>query len=360
MNRVILLGFAMALSMATWAQPRIAFTSTSHDFGAIPEEGGKVRHSFTFTNTGDKPLIITGVNASCGCTTPAWTRQAVAPGQQGYIAAEYNPMNRPGAFNKSLTVGSNAVNARMTLRILGSVTPKPREPELEYPTDLGGLRVKSQYLQFGNITTESPVTKEFAVHNATADPLYLLEEFAGPASINVFMVPDTLAVFETGKLVVTFDPNHTPKLGYHPLHFRLKTNQFENPEKAFVLLTTVEEYFPPMTAEERALAPKLIFQEDFHDFEVVNQGDSVTTTFTLTNEGQSVLEIRDLSPNCTCTTATLGTQTLTPGESTELTVTFNSTGRRGMQNKAVTIFSNDPLKPTQDVKYRAVVSTAGE
>lgn len=348
----------MAVAAASWAQPRITFTSESHDFGQIPEEGGKVRHTFTFTNTGDKPLIINGVNASCGCTTPAWTRQKIAPGQEGFVAAEYNPMNRPGAFNKSLTVGSNAVNSRMILRIIGQVTPKPREPELEYPTDLGGMRVRSQYLQFGNITTEGPATKEFPVHNATAEPMYLLEEFAGPGSITVAMVPDTLAVFETGKLVVTFDPNHTFKLGYTPLHFRLKTNQFESPEKPFVFLATVEEYFPPMTAEERAMAPKLIIEENFHDFDVVTQGDTVTAVYTLTNEGKTALEIRDVSPNCNCTTTALGTQTLQPGTSTELTVSFSSVGRRGIQNKAVTIFSNDPLHPTQDVKYRAVVSSA--
>ncbi|MDZ7740844.1 MAG: DUF1573 domain-containing protein [Bacteroidota bacterium] len=75
---------------------------------------------FTFTNKGQKPLVLSNVRASCGCTVPQWPREPVAPGEKGEIKVKYNT-NRPGSFNKSITVNSNAANSMVRLRIKGQV-----------------------------------------------------------------------------------------------------------------------------------------------------------------------------------------------------------------------------------------------
>ena len=62
--------------------PQITFTKTSHDFGTFPEERGKVTCTFTFKNTGKSDLVLQKVRASCGCTTPNWTKTPVAPGER--------------------------------------------------------------------------------------------------------------------------------------------------------------------------------------------------------------------------------------------------------------------------------------
>lgn len=109
------------VGLVAQAQPELKFTATTHDFGVITEKGGKVKHRFEFTNTGDEPLVISNVQASCGCTTPEWTKTPVPPKGKGYVDAQYDPLNRPGSFNKSLTINSNAFPSTATLFIKGEV-----------------------------------------------------------------------------------------------------------------------------------------------------------------------------------------------------------------------------------------------
>lgn len=107
--------------------PKIQFVSLVHDYGTI-EKGANGNCSFTFTNTGNEPLVLSNVRASCGCTTPSWTQKPVMPGQQGTIDVKYNT-NNVGGFTKTITVTSNAVNnPRVQLKIKGNVT-KPAETE---------------------------------------------------------------------------------------------------------------------------------------------------------------------------------------------------------------------------------------
>lgn len=95
--------------------------NTTHDFGKI-KQGVPATHEFKFTNTGKTPLVITNVQASCGCTTPAWTKEPVMPGGQGFIKATYNAASS-GAFNKTVTVTANIESGFVQLTIKGEVLP---------------------------------------------------------------------------------------------------------------------------------------------------------------------------------------------------------------------------------------------
>ena len=100
---------------------KIHFTELEHNYGTI-QKGGNGECEFTFVNEGNEPLILSNVKASCGCTTPSDTQKPVMPGQQGTIHVKYNT-NNVGAFSKTVTVTSNAVNdgGRVVLRIKGNV-----------------------------------------------------------------------------------------------------------------------------------------------------------------------------------------------------------------------------------------------
>src|SRR5688572_4250802 len=65
------------------------WTSTTFDFGEI-KANVPASHQFTFTNTGDSPLVIVSVQASCGCTVAEYTKTPIEPGQTGFIKATYN------------------------------------------------------------------------------------------------------------------------------------------------------------------------------------------------------------------------------------------------------------------------------
>lgn len=100
--------------------PKIHFQKMEHNYGQI-QKGGDGNCEFTFTNDGTEPLILSNVRASCGCTTPSWTKDPIMPGQTGTINVRYNT-NNVGGFTKTITVTSNAVdNARVVLKIKGNV-----------------------------------------------------------------------------------------------------------------------------------------------------------------------------------------------------------------------------------------------
>lgn len=103
-------------------QDSIIFENTTHDYGTIVQASDG-SCEFKFTNKGKAPIVLNDVKASCGCTVPEWTRTPVNPGEKGSIKVTYNT-NNVGAFNKSITVNSNAKNSPVVLSIKGIVTPK--------------------------------------------------------------------------------------------------------------------------------------------------------------------------------------------------------------------------------------------
>jgi hypothetical protein len=99
----------------------ITIDKTLHDFGTIKENGGNVSAAFTITNNTKAPIILTYVSASCGCTVPTWTKEPIEPGNTGAVTATYNPLGRPGPFDKTITILTNGNPERIIVRIKGTV-----------------------------------------------------------------------------------------------------------------------------------------------------------------------------------------------------------------------------------------------
>jgi len=104
--------------------PEISFKTTMHDYGSI-YVGSDGSTLFEFTNTGNEPLILSKPRSSCGCTVPTWPKEPILPGQSNKIKVTYNT-HKPGPFNKSVTIYSNA-NKTIVLRIKGKVVNKPKD-----------------------------------------------------------------------------------------------------------------------------------------------------------------------------------------------------------------------------------------
>jgi hypothetical protein len=98
------------------------FGKEEHSFGTVPE-GPSVSYDFEFKNTGKEPIILSSVTASCGCTTPSWSKEPILPGKSSKITATYSTQGRPNSFTKMITVNSNI--GTKTLKISGNVEPAP-------------------------------------------------------------------------------------------------------------------------------------------------------------------------------------------------------------------------------------------
>lgn len=103
----------------------LTFESTTLTANDIPESGIHY-FDFHFKNTGNAPLIITECKKTCGCTTPEWPKEPIAPGESGTIQVGFNTDGRPGAFSKPVTVISNAVQngSGQVIYFKGNVVPK--------------------------------------------------------------------------------------------------------------------------------------------------------------------------------------------------------------------------------------------
>ena len=100
----------------------IVWKSETVEVGDIPQ-GTPKSIEFSFKNTGNKSVLITNVKPSCGCTAADYTKEAVAPGQSGYVKATYNAA-AAGAFTKTITVTTNAEETPKVLTFKGTVIAK--------------------------------------------------------------------------------------------------------------------------------------------------------------------------------------------------------------------------------------------
>ncbi|GHA59999.1 DUF1573 domain-containing protein [Pontibacter akesuensis] len=103
--------------------PAITFEETEYNFGDI-SQGDVVEHTFNFKNTGTQPLVIERVDVSCGCTTPAWTKEPIMPGKSGFITAKFNSAGKLGQQKKPLTIHSNAAEGTKYVYIVTNIKAK--------------------------------------------------------------------------------------------------------------------------------------------------------------------------------------------------------------------------------------------
>ncbi len=101
--------------------PVLELVSDTYDFGKV-DEGTRVEHEFLFKNTGGSPLIISNVQASCGCTTPEYSKNPIAPGEEGLVKVVFNSAGQLGKQHKIVTVTSNALSTNTLLHLRGEVS----------------------------------------------------------------------------------------------------------------------------------------------------------------------------------------------------------------------------------------------
>ena len=144
MRKIALLITLMTIGLFAGAQTTVVtednlqIKETEHNFAKIPQ-GKPVFHIFEIVNTGKTPLKLDDVHASCGCTTPEWSREAIAPGATSQIKVGYNA-SAEGPFDKTITITYNSTQAKQ-LKITGTVW---KAPEGSAPANLAIDFLKKQ------------------------------------------------------------------------------------------------------------------------------------------------------------------------------------------------------------------------
>ncbi len=120
---------ASAQASVSQKMPKLAFADKGvYDFGQMTE-GDTAEHVFKFTNTGEFPLIINNITASCGCTTPEWPREPIPPGAQSSIRVRFNSRGKQGEQNKTVTIMANTDPSVTDVQFRAMVNPRPNSTQ---------------------------------------------------------------------------------------------------------------------------------------------------------------------------------------------------------------------------------------
>lgn len=353
-KKLLILPILLLTSYLSWSQAVISIENNKHDFGSIPEEGGKVKHTFTIKNIGNKNLIIEEVKSPCGCTVPSWPKEPIAPGKEASINAVYDPMFRPGVFNKTLTIKTNAEPKNGFITIMGEVLPRERTFRDKFPSKNGSLRFKLPQIFFGKITSEKADTIHVIAYNDSQTPIELIS-ILGPNHIKGTIVDKVIPPNKTGKFIIEYNPIKKGDFGFLNDQIILKTNDQIIPEKGMQVSAEIIPFQPALTPKELAVAPKIKVDQLEIDLGTINSTDVVKETFWISNEGEYALRLIRIKPQCGCTSTHPSKLVIPKGDKTSIELEFNPNGYSGLVIKEIDVYTNDPVNPKTTLRVRAII-----
>ena len=209
MKKIIVTFFIIGISLHLFAQAQIEFTQNIHDFGAV-EEGDLATYVFKFKNIGSDTLQLQSVKPSCGCTSPYWVKDPVLPGESGEIKVQYNSKMRPGQFNKSINIVSNAAEPTYLLKIKGVVvTARDTTVIKDSIEKSASIKLMTKEFILGEIEKQRKETVNVLIENKGKSPLKITKVRAGCGCLYSVNKDFTVAVGESKELPLIFNSNET-------------------------------------------------------------------------------------------------------------------------------------------------------
>lgn len=154
MKRILLLaGILIAVSSVLQAQPKIKFEKETQELGYVLWRN-PVTVTYHFTNDGDKPLVISNVTTSCGCTEAKWTEEPIPAGGKGEVTAIFDA-EAIGRFYKEVGVYCNASSTPIYLGFNGEVTADPKNYAFTHPYAFGSIRLDKEEIEFDDVNKET-------------------------------------------------------------------------------------------------------------------------------------------------------------------------------------------------------------
>jgi hypothetical protein len=334
--------FCTALN-AQFAQTKMTVKETEHDFGKFKEEAGRQTYDFIVTNTGTDPLMIQNVVASCGCTTPEWTKQPIPAGGSGKVTAIYDPKDRPGAFNKTLSVYSNSKPEVVVLVIKGEVLPREKTVEELFTFPVGSIRFESNHMAFTNVKKTEKKIRVMQLVNTSGAPVKI--EFPGlPAHLQLKANPETVKPGQKGLVEGTYDATKNPGWGNVNDMVKVSLNGVPQENVFYYVSANLVEDFSSMSKSDIENAPVFKVASTTVDLGKIKGNTQNEVEFKFTNEGKNDLILRHVRASCGCTALQQGNQGvgIKAGQSSSIKATFNSGSYKGKVTKAIYVYTNDP------------------
>lgn len=337
---------AASVLMAS-AGSQVVWLKMNHDFGAFDESLGTVECQIKGVNVGDEPLVVLNARANCGCTTPRYSREPVAPGDTAVITIGYDAVGRPGRFSKNVMVTTNTEPARATFNIHGTVIGTSNTLKGRYPYAAGKLHLKSDKLAFGEITNNTVGSKYIEGYNGSSDSIRIFARGLQPG-LSLTMQPSVVAPGELFVVSALLDGSQISDWDVVTDSFTISNG---NDSLKISTVAIVREYFTEKQLKGKL--PAVAVQPREVDFDRLSADRTVTGKVTLTNSGDAPLIIRKVScADPAVTLSKFSDKPVKPGKKTEIqfTVDPSKTTDPSMLNALLVIITNDPVTPRTAVR----------
>lgn len=336
--------------------PQLVWEKNLIDLGAVMEENGKVTSEFFFVNKADFPIYIDEIITDCGCTTAWYTTDTLDQDKIGSVKISYEPTPRGGTFSKMIIVKTNIDSDGDSLFLEGYNIPYPSDVQSHYSHLIGDLGFYHKTINLGNVFTNEPKVKYLDFFNFKNYPLIInLVKTQFPDHVQGRFQPTVIPAKSRGILELTLDGLKKNDLGYFEEEIEIFLATTEDTPIPLKLIGNIHEHFDPVPISELNNIPRLTLSELEVDLNKINAHIPISKIITLTNEGTQPLNIRKVISNCECLSFSLEKSDLEVGEKGDLIFTFDPKGRKGIDHKTLTIFSNDPLNPTKTVLIKSRV-----
>ncbi|MBD3630763.1 DUF1573 domain-containing protein [Cyclobacterium sp.] len=320
------------------------------NIGAVLEEKGTATADFYFVNNTDTNVLIEDVQTDCGCTVADFSRDTIGIGKVGQVKVTYDHQSRGGTFSKMILVKTNLDPDGDSLFLEGVNVPYPKNPQSHYQVKKNGLGFVFETNNLGTLFTNQAKIKPLDFYNFKDTPIQLNQVQTNiPDYIQVQMVPSVVQPESRGVLEITYDPAIKNDFGFVEEELELSFISSEKMELSLNLIAVIHEFFDPTPINQLDSVPKLEISEQEVDLGRISSNKPVSGTLTLENTGPQPLNLRKVVSNCSCLSFELPTHDLNSGQSVDIVFTFDPKGRRGIDHKTLTFFSNDPINPTQTV-----------
>lgn len=339
----------ISTALAATAMANVEWLEETHDFGAFKEDDGRVATTFRFVNHGPDDVAIRAARASCGCTTPSYTKEAIAPGDTASVEVSYNPTGRPGRFSKNVTVDI-AGGPRTRLVIEGVVIGSSNTLRSRYPIEHGDMKLRTTQLPFGSVTKGRAKSAFLEVYNASNQPIEPHWSRV-PRYIRVSASSgDTIPPGEQAVYALMLTPADTELYGILTDSLYIAQNDAD-PLKIDVT-AILEEDFTRLTPRQRAEAPVVEVESDRVNFGEFDPAAGVMQqSFKIFNRGRSDMLIRRLYTTDPGVSVVVDKMKIKKGKHATATVTVDpALLPADILNGRLQLIVNDPENPITVVR----------
>ena len=333
------------------------FDHEKWNFGDVAEDGGKVEHTFVFTNVSSKPVVVLDVVSGCGCTTPSYSRKPVMRGEKGEIVVSFDPMNRPGHFSKGISVQISGSTEPVTLLVEGVVTPRVKSTEELYPFDMGdGVRFDSNFRAFAYVGRGERVEESIGWINTSGRDVRLSFEELERSGMLRIEAPRMLKAGEKGAIVIAYEvPSDSDCYGTLSDVLGVDIDGRRARTMLSVHAIAVDRHD---TAADDMSSPKGELSKKFIKFGDVKHGRTVAdASVELANIGDNELVIRAVEWQSKALKCSLkaGDRVAAGGKTVVKFTLDTSEVDYGVWVDRVRIITDDPSRPMQTLRVTAVV-----